>query len=63
MQARIIKEFHDKSNYGIVYKADSLVDFPTCRLEELKALGLVANFTDDIEHVSLKRGRKSKKND
>lgn len=41
MKVRIVKEFHDKSDYRKVYKVNDLVDFSDSRFEELNALGLV----------------------
>lgn len=42
MNARILKEFHDKNDYRKVYKVDDIVEFSADRFRELKALGLVA---------------------
>ena len=42
MNARILKEFHDKNDYRKVYKVDDTVDFSADRFRELKALGLVS---------------------
>lgn len=41
MKVRIVKEFHDKSDYRKVYKVNDLVDFSDSRFEELDSLGLV----------------------
>lgn len=41
MKVRIVKEFHDKSDFRKVYKVNDLVDFSDSRFEELNALGLV----------------------
>lgn len=67
MDARIIKEFHDKADYGKVYKAGSVVAFPTARFQELKALGLVIGVdaqpaTSPVVEQP-RRGRKPKNND
>lgn len=42
MNARILKEFHDKNDYRRVYKVDDIVEFSADRFRELKTLGLVA---------------------
>ena len=41
MKARIVKEFHDKSDFRKVYRVNDLVDFSDSRYSELQALGLV----------------------
>jgi hypothetical protein len=41
MKARIVKEFHDKSDFRKVYRVNDLVDFSESRYNELKELGLV----------------------
>lgn len=41
MKVRIVKEFHDKSDFRKVYKVNDLVDFSDSRFEELNSLGLV----------------------
>lgn len=41
MKARIVKEFHDKADFRIVYKVNSLVDFSESRFTHLQSLGLV----------------------
>lgn len=41
MKAKILREFHDKNDYGKVYKVDTIVEFTADRFRELKALGLV----------------------
>lgn len=68
MDARIIEEFHDKADYGKVYKAGSIVAFPTARFNELKALGLIDGVNDAKSATKpvveqARRGRKSKQND
>lgn len=56
MRARIVQEFHDKNDFKVVYRVDSLVDFPDSRFNELKALGLVVEHQE--EEPKVKRERK-----
>lgn len=60
---RILREFHDKDNFGKVYKTGETIPFDEARAEELSALGLVVEAVKSPDNepspLPSKKGRKS----
>ncbi|MCH5331505.1 MAG: hypothetical protein J1E33_03750 [Alistipes sp.] len=48
MKARVLIEFHDKSNFAKVYKVDDVIDITKERYDELRALKLVEEIRERV---------------
>lgn len=57
MRVKVVKEFHDKDNFAVVYKVGDEIGFTEERAASLLALGLV----EKIEAETEKKERKRKK--
>lgn len=49
----VLREFHDKDDFGKVYKKGDTLTFDDARAEELSALGLVVEVVKSPDNASL----------
>lgn len=48
MKAKVLTEFHDKANFGKVYKVNDIIEVTKERYNELHTLGLVDEIRERV---------------